>query len=495
MTNSAGPAKTVRPDAFPPRDGHVILGATVRTLGAWPSGWRHPHAHSDPRQDAAVLRAIAHSAEDAGLQFLFFGDWLATAPEFEFTDPYLLARVEPFAAVSYLAAVTERIGLIATVNTSYSEPYSIARSSASADLLSGGRVALSISAGAEPRSARNYGWDNVHSEPDRLAAAAEFVQVLRGLWDSWEDSAFVVDAAAGTLIDAAKVHALDYVGYFLSSSGPLNVPRPPQGQLPIAVAGSAPAARDLSAREADIAFVSPATFDEAVASYHDTKLRVAAAGRAPDQHLLITPLLPIVAPTREAAWDQYDELVGLVVLESDRDGVDGAADAAVDAGLLPQNRTTRALAGALGIPVSGIDLDDAVPVRTAGRFSDRGKQLVETVRLRSGRELGAARPVTYRHLLVAHSVAVPVLVGSAHDIADHIETWFRARAVDGFTILSAYVHRVSTSDAGQHYEPDAFLALVVPELQRRRVFPADYTGTTLRENLGLPAVANINAGR
>jgi len=146
-------------------------------------------------------------------------------------------------------------------------------------------------------------------------------------------------------------------------------------------------------------------------------------------------------------------------------------------------------------------------VRTAGRFSDRGKQLVETVRLRSGRELGASRPVTYRHLLVAHSVAVPVLVGSTHDIADHIETWFRARAVDGFTILSAFVPRASGGaggrtpdsepDAGKdpQREPDAFLALVVPELQRRGVFPADYTGTTLRENLGLPAVANINAGR
>src|SRR5580704_17649726 len=140
------------------RDGRwLVLGATVQTLGAWPSGWRQPTAHRNPRDDRAELARIATAAESAGLQFLYFGDWLATSAQFEFTDPYLLARIEPFAAISYLAAITSRIGLVATVSSSHSEPYSTARSSASIDILSDGRVGLSVTSGSEQQSASNFG--------------------------------------------------------------------------------------------------------------------------------------------------------------------------------------------------------------------------------------------------------------------------------------------------------------------------------------------------
>jgi FMN-dependent oxidoreductase (nitrilotriacetate monooxygenase family) len=471
---------TIKGQQLPPREGHLVLGATVRTLGAWPSGWRYPGAHGNPAGDPAILRRTAKSAEAAGLDFLFFGDWLATAAEFEHTDPYLLARIEPFAAVSYLAAVTERIGLVATVSSAHAEPYTTARSSASIDVLSGGRVALCVATGAEARSASNFGWDTVHSDADRFAAAGEFIDILRGLWDSWEDGAFIADAATGRLIDAAKLHSLNYAGAYRASAGPLNTVRPPQGHPPIAVVGGSVNARRLAARDADLLFASPRTFDEAVEQYVSSRQQVAREGRSAQDFRIVTPILPIVGETREKAWAIYDELVSLVPLPDEP-----LSDVRLQ---LPSNRTFRTLASVLGVPLASVALDDSVPTRVAARFSSLGAQLLEAVRARSGRVVGGDRPVTYRHLLVAHAVTAPVLVGSAVDVADHFETWFRARAVDGFTVLSAFTSAASSETGIDSFE--AFATLVVPELQRRGLFRTAYEGTTLRDHLALPTVPN-----
>ena len=455
------------------RDGeHLILGLTVRALGAWPAGWRHPGAHRDPAVDGAVLARLATSAEKAGLDFLFFGDWLATAPEYQYTDPYLLARIEPFAAVGYLAALTERIGLIVTANSVHSDPYAVARATASLDLLSRGRIGLNLATGAEARSASNFGSDVVPSAPDRLAAAAEYLEIVRSLWDSWQDDAIVADDGTGEFIDPTRIVATNFTGYYHSSSGPLNVLRPPQGHPPVMLAGSSSGARDLGATYADICLVSPPTLDDAIVAYADAKERVAASGRDPRAHHLVTPILPIAGRTRAEAWDRYDRLVDLVQLEDLRGAPAG----------LPANRTLRALAGVLGVPLTGVQLDEAVPLRVSARFSELGRRLVEVVRSRSGRTIGGERSTTYRHLLVAHSVVAPIIVGSADDIANHLETWFRRSAIDGFTVLTPYLDD----------QLDAFTELVLPELQRRGLFRTGYTGTTLRDHLGLPVPHNVH---
>jgi alkanesulfonate monooxygenase SsuD/methylene tetrahydromethanopterin reductase-like flavin-dependent oxidoreductase (luciferase family) len=461
------------------RRGHLVLGVTVRTLGAWPGGWRSPGAHRDPTQDPAALRALATAAEDAGLDFLFFGDWLATAPEFEHTDPYLLARVEPFAAISYLAAVTDRIGLITTTSSAHSESYAVARAIASADLLSNGRVGLSVATGTEPRTDRNFGSVPSTLNHDRYASATEFIQILRGLWDSWADDAFVSEAATGQLIDRSRLRPLNFVGQFRSSAGPLNTVRPPQGHPPIAAVVTSAASQDFAAREADMAFVSPQTLDEGIASATVLRQLVVRVGRSVGDLVLVAPLLPIVGETQEQAWDAYDRLVDLVLLtEPDKAEPGDAAllDAAVRAGI-PAGRDTRALAGILGVPLGGVALDDPVPVRTAARFGTLGHDLLAEVARRAGRVVGGVRPVTFRHLLVAHLVAAPVVVGSAQHIADHVETWFESGAVDGFTVLPAYI--------GEQY--DLFLTLVVPELRRRGLLAEESPTTTLRHRLGLAA--------
>jgi len=426
-----------------------------------------------------VLRSAALAAEAAGLDFLFFGDWLATTADFEHTDPYLLARVEPLAAIGYLAGITEHIGLVASVSSAHSEPYTIARAAASIDLLSGGRAALCVATGAEARSASNFGWTTVHSDADRTAAAGEFIDILRGLWDSWEDDAFVSDAGSGRLIDATRLHPLGYVGAFRASTGPLNVIRPPQGHPPIAVVGGSVSARQLAVRDAELLFASPRTFEEGVEQYAAVKRQVALVGRDPEAFRIVTPIMPIVAVTREQAWDAYDRLVELVPLPDEQ-----PADAPLE---LPANRSFRALASVLGVPVAGVAADDAVPARVAARFGTLGAQLLEVVRARSGRTVGGERPVTYRQLIVAHAVTAPVLVGSAVDVADHVERWFSGSAVDGFTILSAFT-AAPGSDAVDSLA--AFTTLVVPELRRRGLFRGAYEGATLREHLGLPAVPN-----
>jgi FMN-dependent oxidoreductase (nitrilotriacetate monooxygenase family) len=462
-------------EPLPHRAGHLVLGATVRALGAWPAGWRYPGAHADPHDDPAVLAYLARSAENAKLDFLFFGDWLATSREFEFTDPYLLARIEPFAAIGYLSALTSTIGLVATINSSYAEPYATARTSASIDILSGGRVGLNIATGAEVRSANNFGWEDIHPPETRLAAAAEVVEILRGLWDSWDDDAFLSDAAGGRLIEPGRIHSLGYVGRHRASAGPLNVLRPPQGHLPIAMAASSDRGRDLAIAYADIALISPPTLELAIEQYGRTKARVAEAGRDPEQFHLLAPVLPIVAPTREEAWDIYDALVDLVPLSD-------AATNSVEVDL-PANRSTRALAGALGVPLRGVLLDEIVPARVVAAFSPLGRSLAQTVQERSGRTVRGERPLTYRHLLVAHAVPAPIVVGSPTDVADHLEHWFRAEAVDGFTVLSAFLTE----------QFDAFAELVVPELQRRGLYRTEYSGSTLREHLNLSSVTSTFA--
>ena len=288
--------------------------------------------------------------------------------------------------------------------------------------------------------------------PDR-AAAAEFVHILRGLWDSWDDNAFIADVDSGRFIDPAGLHTLGYEGRLRKSAGPLNVIRPPQGHpRQCAIVGATENSRQLAAQSVDLCFVSPRTLDDAVESYADAKRAAEAYGRDPDGYLLLSSIFPVVAETREAAWRAYDELVQLVPVElvGGRPETEG----------LPGNRSIRSLAQALGVQLNGVTIDDVVSDRLALRFSELGRALVATVGARSGRVIGGHRGVTFRHLLVAHVVSAPIIVGSHEDIADYFEAWFTRRGVDGFTILSAHTEQF-----------EAFTELVVPELRRRGLFP------------------------
>ncbi|WP_345941183.1 LLM class flavin-dependent oxidoreductase [Microbacterium sp. Se63.02b] len=262
---------------------------------------RHPPAH----------RA---RGEGAGLDYLFFGDWLATGPDLEFRDPYLLARIDPVSAVLFLAGVTSRIGLIATVNTTYADPYTTARSLASLDVLTQGRAGVNLVTGAEPRAAGNHGRDAHADNEARYGRAEEFVEALRRLWDSWAEDAWVADADRGVLIDPEGLRSADLRGEHLRVSGPLNVARPPQGRIPIVHAGTSPRSRALAATAADLALIAAPTIAEAIATRRTLRDIAVEAGRSPDALKVIAPVLPVVADTDTAAHRIVERLLALVPL-------------------------------------------------------------------------------------------------------------------------------------------------------------------------------------
>lgn len=454
----------------------LIIGAMVRAIGAYPSGWRYPGAHRDPRGDAAVLRRTAEVAEAARLDYLFFGDWLATGHDLEFQDPYLVARVDPLSAVTYLAGLTRRIGLIATANTSYADPYTLARASASIDLLSGGRAGLNLVTGAEPRVAGNHGRDFLETNESRYDRAVEFEHVLRHLWDSFEDGAIVADAAAGVYLDPSRLHATDFHGAHLSVAGPLNVARPVQGHLPLVHAGSSPQSKVFAAQFADLALVAVSGLDHAIAIREELRSLAFESGRDDRTLKVIAPVLPIVGDTRAHAQSIADELSELVQIAEDwPDGPPAA---------FPSNRSLRQLSPLVGVDVSELSPDRSVTPALVGRFSAAGQELVEIVAERTGRLPSGDRPPTLRHLVVAASVTASMVVGSADEIAAEFEAWADAGAVDGFNVLSAV----------QPAQFEAFAFGVVPELQRRGVFPTAYEGETLRDHLGLGRPENVHVG-
>jgi FMN-dependent oxidoreductase (nitrilotriacetate monooxygenase family) len=445
----------------------LIIGAMVRPIGAYPSGWRYPGAHRDPRGDAAVLRRTARLAEEARLDYLFFGDWLATGYDLEYHDPHLVARVDPLSAIAHLAAVTERIGLIATVDSSYADPYTVARATASVDLLSGGRAGLNLVTSADPRAAANHGLDYEAVNAVRYERAVEFEQVLRRLWDSFDDDAIVADAERGVLLAPGGLHATDFHGEHLHVAGPLNVVRPVQGHLPIVRSGGSPRSQLIAAQSADLALVAANDLAHAASVREELRALAFESGRDDRTLKVIAPVLPIIGETREHAQQLADELSELVQIAED--WPDGPPSG------FPATRSLANLSPLVGLDLAGVSPDLAVTPQIAARFSGAGQQLVEIVAERTGRTPGGAKPPTLRHLVVAATVNAPIIVGTPNDMANEFEAWGDAGAVDGFNVLSAV----------QPTQFEAFAALVAPELRRRGLLPPAYEGETLREHLGL----------
>ncbi len=460
----------------------LIVGAMVRTLGAYPSGWRQPGAHRTPAADAGILRHIAREGEAAGLDYLFFGDWLATGPDLEFRDPYLLARIDPVSAVLFLAGVTSRIGLIATVNTTYADPYATARSLASLDVLTGGRAGVNLVTGAEPRAAGNHGRDAHADNETRYDRAEEFVEALHRLWDSWDDDAWIADAERGVLIDPEGLRRADLQGDHVRVTGPLNVARPPQGRIPLVHAGTSPRSRALAATAADLALIAAPHITDAIATRRLLREIAADAGRSPEELRVIAPVLPVVADTDADAQRIVERLLALVPLAEGHQPTRTA---------FPPNRTVPALADAFGVsaddPLRAAAFDDAVTPDEAARLGEDGSALVERLARIAGLRVDGVRgaaPLTWRHLVAAHAVPAAFVVGDASTIADHFETWRDEGAADGFNVLSAF----------QPAQFEAFTRLAAPELRRRGLLgPSDDAPRTLRDRLidRTPAAAHV----
>ena len=221
------------------------LGAFLAGTGSNMASWRHPEAVADGAINLEYYKELTHKAEEAKLDFVFFGDGLYIS---EKSHPNFLNRFEPLTLLATLAAHTSHIGLAATLSTTYSEPFTVARQFASIDHISGGRAGWNIVTSPLEGSALNYSKPEHPQHDLRYRMAHEYLEITKGLWDSWEDDAFVRNKETAQFIDPNKLHRLDYQGEFYSVQGPLTISRSPQGRPVLIQAGSSEAGRDFASR-------------------------------------------------------------------------------------------------------------------------------------------------------------------------------------------------------------------------------------------------------
>jgi FMN-dependent oxidoreductase (nitrilotriacetate monooxygenase family) len=419
------------------------LGVFVLGAGNHSAGWRYEGAATS-NNDLAVIEEIARTAERGKFDLLFVSDGLVMDPG---DLPSFLCRFEPTTLISVLSACTTHLGLGATVSTSFSEPYNVARIFASIDHISGGRAAWNVVTSSQPRAALNFGGDEHLAHEPRYERAQEFVDVVRGLWDCWDDGAIVADKATGHYIDASKVRALDHKGRFFQVKGPINMARCPQGHPVIIQAGGSPSGLELAARTADVVFSVVQELESARKAYADLKGRMAKYGRAPDEIAVLPGVMPIVGETDAAARDRLNRLQNW---------------------LTPSNALVL-VSGRIGYDVTGHDLDAPVPAPP----SSEGGQTFHKVLF----EYARRENMTLRDLynLTAAARGHWVVCGTPAKIADILEEWFTTGAADGFNILPPYFPGAFAD----------FVDLVVPELQRRGLFRREYEGMTLRDHFGL----------
>ena len=430
------------------------LGAILEGVGMDQASWRDPALPGDASIDIAWYIENARLAEAAKFDLVFIVDSPFITPD---TAPHFLNRLEPLTLLSALAVSTSKIGLVGTLTTSYWEPYNVARQFGSLDHISRGRAGWNVVTTGLEGAARNYGRDEHFDHAVRYARAREFVQVVQGLWDSYEDDAFPRDKASGVFLDKPKQHALNHKGEFFSVAGPLALSRSPQGQPVIFQAGDSGAGRDLGAQIADATFAGVDTYDYAQAYYADLKGRAAALGRNPDHITVLPGLTPIIAQTDEEAQ----------------------ARAEAQRGALDVNKLLVQLGRAFGYhDFSQYPLDGPFPdVSTLSLNSYKGhaERILRTVR---------EETLTLRQAAYRFGVWRSDFVGFPRTIADEIERWFTGRAADGFNL------RVTNPR-----DFALFREQVVPILQARGLFRREYEHDTLRGHLGLPVPRNRYAAR
>jgi FMN-dependent oxidoreductase (nitrilotriacetate monooxygenase family) len=424
--------------------GHMMEGA-----GRTWTDWRHPDAEPGASTNFAYYKRRAQLAESARFDFVFIADSLFITHT---SSPHYLNRFEPVTLLSGLAAVTSHIGLVATVTASYTEPFNLARQFASLDHISGGRAGWNVVTSWLDGTASNFSKSEHLGHGERYRRAEEFIEVVRGLWDSWEDDAFVHDKASGVFFDPAKLHALDHKGEFFSVRGPLNIARSRQGQPVIFQAGTSDDGRNFAARHSDAIFVGHDGIDEARAYYRDVKSRATGFGRDPAKLFVLPAVAPVIGATEAEAERLWQERANLV---------------SVDAALRMLGRSFN------DYDFTKHDLDAPFPsLGGEGLNSSQGAVLKVT---RAARDEG----LTLRQVALRFATPRGNFVGTPEQIADKFEEWLRTGASDGFV--------VGESLPGQFQR---LAETVIPILQRRGSFRSDYEGTTFRESLGLDVPAN-----
>ncbi|MEK8128012.1 LLM class flavin-dependent oxidoreductase [Paenibacillus filicis] len=425
------------------------LGATITGVGTSKSNWKHKEIPGDASVNFDYYKQQALTAEAGKFDFVFIVDSTYITAK---SAPHYLNRLEPLSLLSGLAAVTSRIGLVGTLTVSFSEPFTVARQFASLDQISGGRAGWNVVTTGLEGAALNYGRSEHFSHEIRYRRAEEHLGVVQGLWDSWEDDAFVRNQQTGVFFDPEKLHALNHKGEFFSVQGPLNIARSRQGQPVIFQAGGSDGGRNLAAKSANAIFTGHETLEEAQAFYADIKQRAAAYGKASGEILVLPGISPIIGETEEDAERQYAELAALVTIE---DALDQ-----------------------LGRPFTYHDfsqypLDEPFP-----ELGDLGSNSYRSATDRIKR-IAKEEGLTLRQTALRFATPRSSFVGTPERVADLVQQWFEEGAADGFIIHTGIPGSL-----------ERFTRLVVPILQERGLFREEYDSDTLRGHLGLDVPEN-----
>ncbi len=437
----------------------MALGAHFPSMGQHVAAWMHPEAQIDGGHNFRWFVRMAQAAEAARFDFVFMADTVGTRDG----DmralrrwPQYMAHFEPISLLSATAAVTEKVGLVCTASTSYYEPYNVARLFGTLDHISNGRAGWNVVTTANVSASHNFNRDAHYDVNDRYERAREFVGVVKGLWDSWEDDAFLRDRTTGEYFDPAKLHALNHEGRFFKVRGPLNLARPPQGQPVICQAGASEDGMELAAETAEVVFLSKLRMEDAQGFYANVKGRMAKYGRQPDQLKMMAGLNVTVAPTEAEAREKFDYLQSLIHPDVGRELV------SVELG---------------GADLSGLPLDGPIPWERIPTESIASPSRLAAMRALVQREGLSLRKLYERY---AGSRGSAQVVGTPAQVADMMQAWIAAEAADGFIIQGSFF-------PGGF---DDFCQMVVPELQRRGAMRTEYEGASLREHLGLQRPVN-----
>ena len=436
----------------------ISMGLSMRYLGYHAAAWRHPQVDPGGASDFSHFLNVARLAEAAKFDMVFLADGIGIRAKDE--PPGSLCRsaqtaeLEPLTLLSALAPMTTHIGLVATASTTYNEPYHIARKYASLDRISGGRAGWNIVTSWSDAEAQNFNRDQHLDYGTRYERAAEFVEVVKGLWDSWDADALVRDKESGIFFDAAKLHVLNHQGKHFNVKEPLSVARSPQARPVLVQAGASEAGMEIGAESAEVIYAVPHEIDTGRSYYRDLKERAARKGRDPEGMKILPGITPFIGETEAEAREKYDLLNALV---------------APELGL-------SYLYGQMG-DLSAHSLDGPVPEPNDPKVRSIAQNLLKLARRDN---------LTIRQLYttIAAGFGSRILIGTAKQIADEMEAWVEAEAADGFNICPAALP-VGLED---------FAAQVVPELQRRGMFRTEYASRTLRGNLGVPVPASRYGG-
>lgn len=432
------------------------LGLSIRYMGYHVGSWRHPEVPADGSSLFRSFLEVVQTAERAKLDMVFLADGIGVRlddkPKGSMCRSRHNVELEPLTLLSALAPLTSNIGLVATASTTYNEPYHIARKYGSLDQISGGRAAWNIVTSWSDQEAWNFSMSKQLAYDTRYERAHEFIDVVTGLWDSWDEDAFILDKESGIFYDESKMHVLNHVGKHFSVRGPLSVRRSPQGRPILVQAGVSEQGQQIAADYCDMVFMAKNDLKSAQDYYASVKDRLEGVGRKRTDLLMMLGLTPIVGRTREEAREKYEQLESLI-------------DPVVGLSMLYRSFGD----------LSHLPLDGPVP-----------KPDFDRVGLKSSAQmyydLAQKQNLTIRQLYKKIGMAQEhkTVVGTAKDIVDEMEAWIEEGAADGYNITPTHLpHGI-----------DDFVEFVLPELRRRGRFRDEYEGRTFRENLGLPVPAS-----